>query len=124
MKHLLIALLALTMTLGVGCKKSNDVADSKPSKEVKKEVVAADLRPNVLALERPDDGGGIGGANSFPHDTGACTCGSYATCHPREYLVYTWIDKDHGQWIPHLTQYGQTTFPDGAIFPGNTPSAE
>lgn len=85
MKHLLIALIALAITLGVGCKKSNDVVDSKPAKEVKKEIASAYLKLSVLALENPG-GGGIGGypggSDTYPHNTGLCYCGAYSVCHP------------------------------------------
>lgn len=87
MRNLYLALIALTLTLGVACKKTNDVADSKPATEVKKELSHVDLKPNVLALENPGGGGGgiggyPGGANTYPHNTGACYCGQYSVCHP------------------------------------------
>lgn len=73
------------MTLGVACKKSNDFDDAKPSTEVKKAVEkAADLKPNVLGLENTGGIGGYpGGADTYPHNTGACYCGVYSVCHPK-----------------------------------------
>lgn len=114
MKKLPIALIALTMTLGVSCKKSNDLADSKPSTENKKVIEkSTDLKPTVLGLY---DDGGIGGypggENTYPHNTGACYCGMYSVCHPTTYY------DGHGNG--HVSYPGQTTFPPGSTFPGNT----
>lgn len=83
MKQLLIALIALTLTLGVACKKSNDVADSKPTTEL---IKKSDVKPPVQLMGIGQDPGGIGGypggANTYPHNTGACYCGKYSGCHP------------------------------------------
>lgn len=88
MKRLLIALLALTMTLGVACKKSNDVADSKPATELKKEVSLKLPKPVVLGdakggntVDDPDQGYPTG-KDTYPHCTGLCYCGVYSVCHP------------------------------------------
>lgn len=107
MKQLLIALIALTLTLGVACKKSNHVADSKPSTEL---IKKADVKPpvQVMTIEKDPISSG---ADAWPHNTGSCMCGRFGVCHPK-----TWVDS---QGMGHLTMPGQTTFPPGASFPGN-----
>lgn len=71
------------MTLGVACKKSNDVADSKPSTEL---IKKAYVKPPVQLMGIGQDPGEIGdypgGANTYPHNTGAFYCGKYSGCHP------------------------------------------
>jgi hypothetical protein len=78
MKHLLIALIALTMALGVGCKKS-EVESVKPSTEVKKLTIG---KSAVAVVDEGGIGGYPGGANTYPHNTGLCYCGEYSVCHP------------------------------------------
>lgn len=107
------------MTLGVSCKKSNDVADSKPATELKKEVSLKLPKPVVLGdakgghtVDDPDQGFPTG-KEAFPHSTGLCTCGCYDVCHPKTYY--------DSQGLGHITLPGQTTFPPGSTFPGNIP---
>lgn len=111
------------MTLGVACKKSNEVADSKPATELKKEVSLKLPKPAVLGdakggntVEDPDQGFPTG-KEAFPHNTGLCTCGCYDVCHPDTY----WARDRNGVEHLYITGPNQTTFPTDARFPGNTP---
>lgn len=92
MKNLIIALIALTFTLGVACKKSNDI----PVKEIKKEI-------SVPKMANTPVGGGIGGypggANTYPHNTGLCYCGQYSVCHPTWHIEYD--EHGNGHLVPN-----------------------
>lgn len=88
MKHLLIALIALTITLGVACKKEKIV------EPVKKELSVPKMAD---APAEGGIGGYPGGANTYPHNTGICYCGQYSVCHPV-------INGGHKSDCPVLTQ--------------------
>lgn len=120
MKHLLIALVAFALTLGVACKKES-FNDAKIESSIsKKEAIGANAKDHTSAVLDPTSPGAPGGGgNSYPHNTGACVCGKYATCNPAEYWTVAWDSNGLGYFVPHKTAYGQTTFPAGAIFPGN-----
>ena len=77
--------MAFVIVQGTGCKKEVGIPQE--------EHVAATLKINSKA-DHPDqeydpngdqDGGGNGYPDNeftFPHYTGACTCGKYPKCHP------------------------------------------
>jgi len=85
--------MAFVVALGASCKKEV----SAPVKtESVKSIKKADIRWDLPGASKPtsgyDDSGnptddGIGGypegANTFPHNTGACYCGQYPSCHPQ-----------------------------------------
>lgn len=98
---MLIGLFTLALILGVGCKKSTDVSDLKPS-----------IKLNLKATIEKDPINA--GADTYPHNTGACYCGKFAVCHPERYTVIK-----NGQEYTLFSSPNQTTFPAGATFPGN-----
>jgi hypothetical protein len=70
MKHLLIALIALTMTLGVGCKKE-EVKTEQPLKIKKVAIAVPVVEHNVgcPAYKKPEDPG-YGPCLGCPKSTG------------------------------------------------------
>ncbi len=109
--------MAFALTLGVGCKKEENLVSSNDSK-IEKVEKATIIKSDVLGVEAPG-GGYPSGADTYPHNTGGCVCGKYAGCHPYEYWTVAVTDGLY-YYVPHLTKYGQTTFPPGAVFPGNS----
>ena len=121
MKHLLIALIAFALTLGVACKKETNELNVKSSTEQKAKVDKADL--NVDVKQGVDGGGGVtaptptdggyggypGGEFVYPHVTGGCYCGKYAVCHPVTPYVHSSTCKI-GQPVPgnYESMYGCT----------------
>lgn len=99
MKKLLIALIALVAVLGIATKN----------------FAQTDI-PGTSTLP---SGSYPGGQETYPHNTGLCYCGWYSVCHPKEYFLWTHINGDSMQLVPHLTQPEQTNFPTGSIFGGN-----
>lgn len=103
-----------------GCKKENQQTIETSSQIEKKEIADFSKKEIVSSVVDPTSPGAPGGgADTYPHNTGACVCGKYASCYPYEY--WTFEDKTDGtvRTVRHLTAYGQTTFPSGAYFPGN-----
>lgn len=80
MKHLLIALIAIIMTLGVACKKSES-----HKQEAKKELTIKRLAD---APAESGIGGYPGGAATYPHNTGLCYCGAYSVRHPTRTITH------------------------------------
>lgn len=81
MKLYVIGLIAFATLLGTGCKK-----DEVKPQEQKIELV----RPQAKA----DIGGYTDGPSTFPHNTGACTCGKYPGCHPKQPAVIRYYDSE------------------------------
>lgn len=114
--------MAVTITLGVGCKKDSNLNAEAGSKIEK--VKDGQAHDHTTATVNPNDGPGgnpgyVDSELNFPHNSGVCNCGKFAGCHPREYAV-SWTDSqgfDH--FIVHTVMPGQTVFPAGAWFPGN-----
>lgn len=70
--------MAITFSLGVACKK--EVNEPIKKENIKIEKKANDSEPPVVV---------IGGENTYPHNTGACYCGQYASCHPTAPQTHT-----------------------------------
>lgn len=86
MKSLLIGFLAFALTLGVACKKES--VEVKSTAKTEKVIDSKAIeKPNTLNGEA-GGGGYPGGGNTYPHNTGACYCGVYASCHPAGTLHY------------------------------------
>lgn len=113
---LLIGALALVMAFGSSCKKEEQQQPEQKSYSVKKSKVVAGIRPDLPgtitqpdydAYPNPADYDGIGGypdgPMQFPHNSGACTCGKYTTCHPEPTgtITYPWgVDGPGINWPP------------------------
>jgi len=77
MKRLIIALLALTITLGVGCKKDSNLNAEAGSKIEK--VKDAQAHDHTTATVNPNDGPGgnpgyVDSELNFPHNSGVFIC--------------------------------------------------
>jgi len=100
--------MALTLTLGVSCKKdSNLTPESVSQVEMKKELKATTQSVAVVDPTSP---------GAFPHNTGVCNCGRTAVCHPAYYELIYYDSSGLGHTDYHEVRPGQTTFPKGAIF--------
>lgn len=98
MKNLFIGLLAFALTLGVSCKK-----EELSKKETKKELT---IKKFGDIPAESGIGGYPGGADTYPHSTGACYCGKYSVCHPVPKHMgtctgYRGGEPCNGCWLPY-----------------------
>ncbi|AMQ00926.1 hypothetical protein AY601_4075 [Pedobacter cryoconitis] len=130
MKIKLIWALALVIALGASCKKEEQPQPEKKSyRELKENKATAGIRWDLPGTGEPpvtfDPGNPLDESNwgypnnptTFPHNSGVCNCGQYASCHPGGYSVIWYEGVDHnGHVLLFDVKPGQVKFPEGATF--------